>query len=73
MANLKWSRDLGESVLVRTAMTAEEALNVLVDALLGEDYYAEDLPGKTDERHYADIVRDILSKYAPKRKVGWFK
>lgn len=68
MRELKWSSDLKETVIVQDSMTSDEALDILTKVLLGEDYYIEDpVHGPYGN---AIIVRDILTKYRPKRR--WF-
>jgi hypothetical protein len=63
---LHFSRDLKEVVEVRETMTADEALQVLVEELLGEEYYYVDPVG--GQQANAIVVKDILKKYAPKKK-----
>jgi hypothetical protein len=66
MNRLRYSRDLREVVEIRDTLTADEALDVLCRALLGETYYIADPVG--GEQANAIIVRDILSKYAPRKE-----
>lgn len=68
MRNLEWSSDLKETVIVQDSLSAEEALDILSRVLLGDDYYITD-PVDAKQGN-AIIVRDILSRYKPKRK--WF-
>ena len=69
MKDLKWSTDLKETVVVQDSLTTEEALDILTKVLLGNDYYIED-PVHGPQGN-AIIVRDILSRYKPKRKRLW--
>lgn len=61
MRELFYSKDKKQVAEHADSMTADEALNVLVNELLGENYYIVDpLPA-----HQANviIVEDILKKY----------
>lgn len=69
MRDLEWSSDLKETVIVQEAITADEALDILTRVLLGDDYYITD--PVSAEQGNAIIVRDILSRYQPKRKKLW--
>jgi hypothetical protein len=69
MRKLEWSSDLKETVVVQNTLTADEALDILTRVLLGDDYYIVDPVG--GEQANAIIVRDILSRYKPKRKGLW--
>ena len=60
MRELKWSNDLKETVIVQETLTAEEALDILTEELLGKDYYIVD-PVSCEQAN-AIIVREILSK-----------
>lgn len=70
MTKFKYSRDLKEVVTVQETLTADEALQLLCDELLGDDYYIADPVG--GEQANAIIVRDILRWYAPKKKMSWW-
>ena len=61
MRKLFYSKDKKQVAERVDSMTADEALNVLVNELLGEDYYIVDPLGA----HQANviIVEDILKKY----------
>ena len=61
MRKLFYSKDKKQVVERVDSMTADEALDVLVNELLGEDYYIVDPLGA----HQANviIVEDILKKY----------
>ena len=61
MRYLRYSKDLKEVVEIKDALTAEEAMSVLVDELLGENYYISDSMGS--EQAYSILVVDILKKY----------
>lgn len=69
MRNLHYSKSLKRVVEVQNELTADEALQVLVDELLGTDYYIVD----PMHAHQANviIVEDILRKY--KRRSKWRK
>lgn len=69
MRKLEWSSDLKETVIVQDSLSADEALDILTRVLLGDDYYIED-PVHGPQGN-AIIVRDILSRYKPKRKGLW--
>lgn len=69
MRELKWSSDLQETVMVQDSLTAEEALDILSKVLLGDDYVIVDPVG--EKQANAFIVRDILSRYKPKRMKLW--
>ena len=69
MRDLEWSSDLKETVIVQDSLTAEEALDILERVLLGDDYYPTD--GNNGDEYNAILVRDILTRYQPKRKKFW--
>ena len=69
MRELEWSSDLKETVIVQDSLTAEEALDILERVLLGDDYYPTD--ENSGDEYNAILVRDILSRYKPKRKKLW--
>lgn len=69
MRDLEWSSDLKETVIVQETLTAEESLDILARVLLGGDYYNVDPVG--EEQANAIIVRDILTRYRPKRRKFW--
>lgn len=66
MRKLFYSKDKKQVVERVDTMTADEALDVLVKELLGEDYYIVDPLGA----HQANviIVEDILEKYKRRRR-----
>ena len=65
MRKLYFSRDLKEVCEVRDTMTADEALQLLCDELLGDDFYIVDPVGGAQAN--AIIAREILKWYAPKK------
>lgn len=66
MNRLYFSRELNEVVEIKEYLTAEEALMLLCDELLGDDWYITDsVPG---QRANAIIVQEILKRYTPKKK-----
>ena len=70
MRDLRYSKDLNKVIMRVDTMTADEALDVLVRELLGENYYIVD----PVHAHQANviIVEDILKKYRPlKKPKGW--
>lgn len=67
MKKLQYSRDLMEVVEIKDTLTADEALDVLTRELLGEGYYIVDPVGGAQAN--AIIVRDILERYAPRKKI----
>lgn len=69
MRKLEWSSDLKETVIVQDSLSADEALDILTRVLLGDGYYIEE-PVHGPQGN-AIIVRDILSRYKPKRKGLW--
>lgn len=71
MRELAWSSDLKETVIVQNSLSAEEALDILAQVLLGDDYYTVDPVGEGQANAF--VVRDILSRYQskPKRKKIW--
>ena len=66
MRKLFYSKDKKQVVERVDSMTADEALDVLVNELLGEDYYIVD----PLHAHQANviIVEDILKKYKRRRR-----
>lgn len=66
MRKLFYSKDKKQVAERVDSMTADEALDVLVNELLGEDYYIVDPLGA----HQANviIVEDILKKYKRRRR-----
>lgn len=69
MRELFYSKDKKQVVEFVDGMTADEALDVLVKELLGEDYYIVD-PLSPHQANVI-IVEDILAKYVPKKKAKW--
>lgn len=69
MKQLRYSREMKEVCEVKESLTAEEALQLLCDELLGEDYYIVD-PVNPKQAN-ALIALDILKRYAPKKKKKW--
>lgn len=61
MRDLRYSKTLKHVVEIQDTLTAQEALHVLKDELLGEDYYIVDPVGV--EQANRIIVEDILKKY----------
>lgn len=67
MKQLCYSREMEEICKIQTEMSAEDALQLLCDELLGENYYiADPVNGKQAN---AIIALDILKRYAPKKKM----
>lgn len=71
MKQLKYSREMKEICEVRETLTAEDALQLLCDELLGKDYYIVD-PVSPKEAN-ALIALEILKRYAPKKKKKVFR
>ena len=65
MRKLFYSKDKKQVVERVDTMTADEALDVLVNELLGEDYYIIDPLGAHQAN--AIIVEDILRNYKKRR------
>jgi hypothetical protein len=61
MRKLSWSKELKRVVELPDTLTADEALDVLVRELLGENYYIVD-PVHSHQANVI-IVEDILKKY----------
>ena len=70
MTKFKYSRDLKEVVTVQETLTADEALLLLCNELLGEDYYF--VEAVNGDQANVIMVRDILREYAPKKKKSWW-
>lgn len=70
MKRLHYSREMKEICEVQLELSADEALQLLCDELLGRDYYiADPVNGKQAN---AIIALDILKKYAPRKtKKRW--
>lgn len=67
MKQLCYSREMEEICKIQTDLSAEDALQLLCDELLGENYYiADPVNGKQAN---AIIALDILKRYAPKKKM----
>ena len=69
MKQLRYSREMKELCEIKDSLSAEDALQLLCDELLGKDYYIVD-PVSPKEAN-ALIALDILKKYAPKKKKKW--
>lgn len=69
MNQLCYSREMKEICKVQLELSAEDALQLLCDELLGEKYYIAD--PVTGKQANAIIALDILKKYAPKKKKKW--
>lgn len=69
MKQLRYSREMIEICEVKESLTAEEALQLLCDELLGENYYIVD--PVSPKQANAMIALDILNEYAPKKKKKW--
>lgn len=66
MKHLHYSREMKEICEIQLELSADEALQLLCDELLGRDYYiADPVSGKQAN---AIIALDILKKYAPKKQ-----
>lgn len=67
MNRLYFSRELNEVVEIKEYLTAEEALMLLCNELLGDDWYITDsVPG---QRANAIIVQEILKRYASRKRI----
>ena len=66
---LRYSREMKEICKIQLELSAEDALQLLCDELLGENYYIPD--PVTNKQANAIIALDILKKYAPKKKKRW--
>lgn len=65
MKQLCYSREMEEICKIQMELSAEDALQLLCDELLGENYYISDpVSGKQAN---AIIALEILKKYAPKK------
>lgn len=69
MQNLRYSKEMNEVVIVQDELTADDALQLLCDELLGKDYCIVDPVGC--KQGNVIKVRDILSRYGPKKKLKW--
>lgn len=66
MKQLCYSREMEEICKIQLELSAEDALQLLCDELLGENYYiADPVNGRQAN---AIIALDILKRYAPKKK-----
>lgn len=66
MKHLHYSREMKEICEIQLELSADEALQLLCDELLGRDYYiADPVNGKQAN---AIIALDILKRYAPKKQ-----
>lgn len=63
---LRYSREMKEICKIQLELSAEDALQLLCDELLGESYYIPD--PVTNKQANAIIALDILKKYAPRKK-----
>ena len=69
MKQLCYSREMEEICKIQTDLSAEDALELLKDELLGSNYYISDpVNGKQAN---AIIALEILKRYAPKKKKWW--
>lgn len=69
MNQLHYSREMEEICKVQSELSADDALQLLCDELLGEKYYIPDpVSGKQAN---AIIALEILKRYAPKKKKRW--
>ena len=69
MTQLHYSREMEEICKIQQELSAEDALQLLCDELLGEKYYiADPVSGKQAN---AIIALEILKRYAPKKKKRW--
>lgn len=66
MKQLCYSREMEEICKIQLELSAEDALQLLCDELLGENYYIADPVGGRQAN--AIIALDILKRYAPKKK-----
>lgn len=69
MTQLHYSREMEEICKIQQELSAEDALQLLCDELLGQNYYiADPVSGKQAN---AIIALEILKRYAPKKKKRW--
>ena len=69
MTQLHYSREMEEICKIQQELSAEDALQLLCDELLGQNYYiADPVNGKQAN---AIIALEILKRYAPKKKNRW--
>lgn len=69
MKQLCYSREMKEICKIQQELSAEDALQLLCDELLGQNYYiADPVNGKQAN---AIITLEILKRYAPKKKKLW--
>ena len=69
MKQLCYSREMEEICKIQQELSAEDALQLLCDELLGENYYiADPVNGKQAN---AIITLEILKRYAPTKKKKW--
>lgn len=69
MKQLCYSREMEEICKIQQELSAEDALQLLCDELLGQNYYiADPVNGKQAN---AIITLEILKRYAPKKKKRW--
>lgn len=61
MRGLRYSKELNSIVQIPDALSAQIALYILCDELLGEDYCISD--SISSEQSNVNIVNDILKKY----------
>lgn len=66
MKQLCYSREMKEVCEIKDTLTAEEALQLLCDELLGKDYYIVD--PMSPKQANALIALEILKQYAPRKK-----
>ena len=66
MKQLCYSREMKEICKIQLELSPEDALQLLCDELLGENYYIPD--PVTGKQANAIIALEILKKYAPKKK-----
>ena len=66
MNQLCYSREMKEVCEIKDTLTAEEALQLLCDELLGKDYYIVD--PMSPKQANALIALEILKQYAPRKK-----
>ena len=65
MNQLCYSREMEEICKIQMELSPEDALQLLCDELLGENYYIAD--PVTSKQANAIIALEILKKYAPKK------
>ena len=66
MKQLCYSREMKEVCEIKESLTAEEALQLRCDELLGEGYYIVD--PVSPKQSNALIALEILKQYAPRKK-----